>query len=464
MAVQVTVEPVRVLGFVTHAPRPDGVDALIEEAFSWGVDVVAAQGTSTDWGPYWLGSGRQIDTVTNLKENIRPYLRAAIAHRVPFVFSVGLAGADVHLDECLERVDEICSEEGWDLDIATISGEISPDFLRKSLESGTEIPAAYDDPSLAPLLSGTEVDESIRVVGLLGPEPIMDALRSGVDGVITGRALDIGLHMALPMLRGVPRHVAAHAGKVLECGGLACESGSASLPVWAELDDAGFTVRSVKTSAPATPRSIAAHGFYERSNPWFETNPGGVLDLTDVVYTEVGPGAVRCEGARWIDAPYSVLIEGAKLLGYRTTVVATASDPTFIQNVNQIVAAMHEVVEASPQLKGRKLGTDFDLQVRVFGGAQNADTPGDHEVALVVDAVATSQALSDQVAFLGYSHIHATHYPGRLATAGNLSFAYMPILQQLGEVYAFSIYHILPLEDPSAPFVTTRRRFPRTGS
>ena len=50
--------------------------------------------------------------------------------------------------------------------------------------------------------------------------------------------------MALPMLRGIPAAVAAHAGKLLECGGLALEPGDSGQCIWAEVTDTGFEVRS----------------------------------------------------------------------------------------------------------------------------------------------------------------------------------------------------------------------------
>ena len=111
-----TAEPVRILGFVNHiAPAPD-IEESIERALEWGVDVIVAQGTGSDWGPYWLGSGEQV--AANVAANVRPYLRAAREHGIPFVLSVGIAGANVHLDRCLRQLDDLCVEEGWDPEIA----------------------------------------------------------------------------------------------------------------------------------------------------------------------------------------------------------------------------------------------------------------------------------------------------------------------------------------------------------
>ena len=43
-------------------------------------------------------------------------------------------------------------------------------------------------------------------------------------------------------------------------------------------------------------------------------------------------------------------------------------------------------------------------------------------------------------------------YEGRRATAGNLAFPYSPSDFHAGEVYVFSIYHVIAVDDPVAPF------------
>src|SRR4051794_34500473 len=88
-------EPVRLLAFVNHIPPGEGVPEAIEQALEWGVDYIVAQGTGSDWGPYWLGSGDAL--AVDVGNNVRPYLRAAVGHGIPFLFSFGIAGANVHL-------------------------------------------------------------------------------------------------------------------------------------------------------------------------------------------------------------------------------------------------------------------------------------------------------------------------------------------------------------------------------
>ncbi|MFZ0667928.1 MAG: acyclic terpene utilization AtuA family protein [Acidimicrobiales bacterium] len=459
---------VRILSFVTHAPRPRNVDELIERALSLGVDVIAAQGTSNDYGAYWLGSGEQTDTRRSLKENIRPYMKAAVSRDIPFVLSVGLAGADIHLDEALCRVDELCEEEGWALRLGILSGEISTEFLLEACDSGVPITAAHEHPSLSPLLTVEDINDTIRAVALVGPEPIIEVLRNQVNGVITGRALDIGLHMAIPMMMGIPRHVAAHAGKIIECGAAAAEGGSAHAPIWAELDDDGFVVRSLDPVAPVTVRSVTAQAMYERSDPWLEVNPGGTLDLTQSSYIELERGVVRCEGARWIEAPYSVLVEGAKAAGHRSICIMGIRDSAVIENLDLLLEKMDAHLNTAPQLEGLTRGSDFELGVRVYGrdavlGTYEPSPAIDgHEICLIIDTVAATRELAQQVCLIAYGRIQSGDFPGRLTTAGNVSLPFMPIVHPVGPVYRYSIFHILPLEDYGAPFRTWISDFPRS--
>ena len=47
--------------------------------------------------------------------------------------------------------------------------------------------------------------------------------------------------------------------------------------------------------------------------------------------------------------------------------------------------------------------------------------------------------------------LHVT-YPGRKAIAGNLAFPFSPSDLRAGEVYEFSIHHLVEVDDPCEPF------------
>jgi len=61
---------------------------------------------------------------------------------------------------------------------------------------------------------------------MMGIEPIQSALNAGAQVVVAGRCSDVAIYAALPVLEGIPKHVAFHAGKILECGSAAVHSAS----------------------------------------------------------------------------------------------------------------------------------------------------------------------------------------------------------------------------------------------
>ena len=265
--------PLCILGFVNHIPPAPDVEDSIARALEWGVDYIVAQGTGSDWGPYWLGSGDAL--ATDLTNNLRPYLRTAVEHEIPFLLSVGIAGADVHLERSLDQIDRLCAEEGWTLRLGVVATEIDTDRLA-GLAGDRPVPRAQETDELPELLDAAAARRLTRAVGLVGPEPLVDLLVGGnLDGIVTGRALDIALFMAPAMHHGYSRALAGHLGKLMECAGFALEPGDSAQPIWGRVDDDGVEIRAPSPRYAATVKSLASHSFYERSDPTKEDNPGG---------------------------------------------------------------------------------------------------------------------------------------------------------------------------------------------
>jgi hypothetical protein len=272
-----------------------------------------AQGTGSDWGPYWLGSGEQVSA--NQAANVEPYVRAAVEHGVPFVFSFGIAGANPHLDTCLgcvrralppQRVVARRRRRSGPRSTATCCWPPSPGDSRRPGRPGA---------ALSPRLTAATSATRQRIVALIGPEPVMAALDRGVDGVITGG-----------------RSTSACSWRCRCCAGsrppwrpspASCSSAAAWR--WSPATRAGASGHPGRERArgpfavagrPGDGPFLVSHTFYERSHPTQEENPGGLLDLADATYVETSTG-IRCEGARWVERPYTVLMEGARREGFR---------------------------------------------------------------------------------------------------------------------------------------------------
>jgi hypothetical protein len=102
---------------------------------------------------------------------------------------------------------------------------------------------------------------------MMGVEPLQAALDAGADFVLAGRCSDPALFAALPIMRGLPPGLAWHAGKVTECGTMACEGGRGGV-IMATVREHEVILRPVGEGLRCTPQSIAAHSLYENAHPY----------------------------------------------------------------------------------------------------------------------------------------------------------------------------------------------------
>jgi hypothetical protein len=75
-----------------------------------------------------------------------------------------------------------------------------------------------------------------------------------------------------------------------------------------------------------------------------------------------------------------------------------------------------------------------------------------HEVGIVFEVIADDPETSAAVLALTRSAALHVTYPGRKAIAGNLAFPFSPSDLRAGEVYEFSIHHLVEVDDPCEPF------------
>ena len=75
-----------------------------------------------------------------------------------------------------------------------------------------------------------------------------------------------------------------------------------------------------------------------------------------------------------------------------------------------------------------------------------------HEIGLMFEVIASTQEMANAVcASVRSTYLHYG-YPGRKSTAGNLAFPFAPSDVPFGPVYAFSVYHLMHVDDPLAFF------------
>ena len=430
-------------------------EETLVRAVQQGAHFIGCDAGTTDSGPYYLGSGNPRGPREGTKRNLRLMIREALNARIPVIIgSAGHAGGTPHLNWTLEIVRELARENAWHFTLAAIDSEVPKEHLVKALLAGRIAPLCP-----APELQETSIRQAERFVAMMGIEPIQSALNAGAQVVVAGRCSDVAIYAALPVLEGIPKHVAFHAGKILECGSAAVAQRFYSDCMAAELDQDGFTVEPPNPTFRCTPQSVAAHTLYENADPYHLVESGGVVDTTAAKYEATSDRAVRVSGARFIPSEkYTVKIEGAALAGYRSIVVAGIRDPLVLRQLEPFLSSLRTVVERKIE-DSLKLSRDaYTLQFRIYGSngslgrAEPSPEVEGHEVGLIIDVVAPSQSLAaDILPIVWHTGLHHP-IPEQQGLISNLAFPFSPPGADMGPVYRFCANHVWQLDDPCKPF------------
>src|SRR5215831_17925915 len=189
-------------------------EASLEAGLERKPDAIGVDGGSVDPGPHYLGSGKPFCSTMAIRRDLRLMLRAAVAHRIPMLIGTcGGAGGEPHLQLVVAMVREIAREDGLHFRMATIHAEQDRDDLKRRVASGTIRALAHRPP-----LTDAVIDRATRIVGMMGPEPFIDALDNGAQVVLAGRASDPAPWAAAVTRAQLPPAPGWYAGKMLECG------------------------------------------------------------------------------------------------------------------------------------------------------------------------------------------------------------------------------------------------------
>jgi hypothetical protein len=430
----------------------------VERGLALGADVIAVDGGSTDSGPYYLGSGTPKTSTAAVARDLRLLLRAAAKAHIPLVVgSCGTSGSDSGVEWLAEITNGILAEEQLGLTVATIYSEQDPGYLRQRLADQ----AIHPLEPLGPLDRET-LDSCVRVVGMMGHEPIEAALRAGADVVLAGRATDTAVVAAFALMKGMPAGPTWHAAKIVECGGQ-CTTNPRSGGVFARIDRTGFTIEPLDPAVACTPTSVAAHMLYETANPFRMREPAGTLDVTEATYRAVDDRIVRVEGSVFEPAEqHTIKLEGARLVGYETMSFTAIRDPHILATIDDWAALLEKVLTDRVQ---QTLGpTDYRFDLRLYGHnaildhLEPATTPT-REVGVMLLVRAADQATATAVAKIGNPLMLHLPTPD-MAYLPSLAFATSPAETERGPVYEFALNHVVDSETPTAMFRTEFRKAP----
>ncbi|HPZ43038.1 MAG TPA: acyclic terpene utilization AtuA family protein [Bacillota bacterium] len=408
--------------------------------------VIAVDAGSTDPGPYYLGAGVSFTNRGAVKRDLEFLLEAAVSRKIPLLIGTsGGSGGRPHLQRDVELVREIARERGLHFRLALVHAEVDRERVRKSLRSGKVHPLGPAQP-----LTEEDLDASARIVGQMGVEPLIGALDAGADVVLAGRAYDPAVFAAQAIRRGFDPGLAIHLGKILECGAIAASPGSGSDSLLGILTESFFEVEPLNPQRRCTVSSVAAHTLYEKADPVLLPGPGGCLNLKKASFEQVSESRVRVTGSSFIPSDsYCVKLEGVRKAGYRTISLAGCRDPVMVREIDYVLDSVRERVRDNFSHVDDYF-LDFKLYGRngVMGNFERNKETTCHELGILIEAIAGTQELADTICGFARSTMLHCSYPGRVATAGNLAFPFSPSDFRGGEVYRFSIYHLMEVDDP----------------
>ncbi|MHB8530134.1 MAG: acyclic terpene utilization AtuA family protein [Caulobacteraceae bacterium] len=417
---------------------------------------IAADAGTTDAGPYYLGSGQGAYPRESIKRDLKLMLVAARKAKVPVLIgSAGTAGADAHVDWVLAIAREVAAEEDLNPRTAVIRSEQDKDYLCDLLAAGRIRPL---DP--APPVSAEIIRGSARIVGMMGVEPLQRALEQGAEFILAGRCSDSALYAALPILRGFPAGLAWHAGKVTECGTMACEGGRGGV-LTAIIRKDGALLRPIGEGLRCTPQSVAAHSLYENAHPYLHQESSGALDLTDAQFEAVDDRTVRISGSRFqVSGEFTVKLEGAELAGYQSIMIGGIRDPYILRRLDLWLAEVRDIIEAAVSrvlgLEPSQWRLSFHVYGRnaVMGPLEPRMDALPHEVGIVVEATAATQDLASKAAQLARQPFLHHAVPEWLGGITSFACLHNPAHVDRGAVYRFNLNHVALPRSESEMFRT----------
>lgn len=427
----------------------------LDKAVALGARMIGCDAGSTDPGPGPLATGACMFSAAAVRRDTEVMMTRAVKAGIPLVIgSAGTSGSDAGLAWMLGIVRDVARAHGLHARLAAIHSELSPNTVRRHLRDGR----ARALPPSAPL-SEEDIDAATHIVGMMGVEPIQEALQSGAQIVVAGRSSDTSIFSALPLLEGHDPAVVWHMAKILECGAAAVAVRTAPDSMMAVLREGSFDVFPLREDYRCTPQSVASHTLYENADPFELIEPSGTLRTDKARYEAISDRAVRVSGSEFAPAAeYTIKLEGVRRIGYSTIVMGGVRDPYILAQMESWLAQLDDSIRT--RIANTVGNRPYEIVTRVYGrdGVMGALEPerqvGGHEAFILWDVISESQELSRSIA-TSLSHM-AVHnpIPKWHGLISGVAFPYSPPEIDRGPVYEFHLNHVLMPDSPTSLFRT----------
>ena len=415
-------------------------------------DIIAIDGGSTDSGPFSLGSGTSKYSRAAVKAEWKSLMLAREKAKIPLIVgSSGTCGTNGMVDWMEDITIELAKELDQSLKIAKLYCEQDKNYIKNNFKNNKVSPL-YP----APYLDINLIDDMTNIVALAGAEQIQECLKTGADIILAGRTTDTAIISALPLMKGADPGASWHGAKIAECGAL-CSSNPTSGVVLVEFDEIGFTVEAMAKNAFCTPDTVAAHMLYENADPFILLEPGGYMDVTNACYNPINKRKVRVEGATWHQSKnYNVKLEGARIVGYQTSLLVLLRDNNYVQNAKEWTEKLSKFLKKEIKLRMKLDISDYSLDFRHIGlnstlGELEKNEGNPVEVGVLCIVTSKRNKLSTEIAKLINPFL--LHFPLTInEELPTFAFPYSPVHSDRGCVYEFSLNHLLELNNPMDAF------------
>jgi hypothetical protein len=304
-----------------------------------------------------------------------------------------------------------------------------------------------------PALSMEELDSTARIVAVAGVHPFMKALEMKADVVLGGRSSDAAVFAAPAMFEGFPENLSYYLGKVLECASFCAEPYAAKESVIGTITQDDVKVTAMAPFQRCTVASVAGHAMYERTNPYYEHFAGGTLDMRECRYEQYDEKTTRILNPKFIpiQGKIKVKLEGSANVGERYVGIVGVRDPYTIKNIDKVIDW------AKSQVEERFKGKDYKLHYHIYGknGVMGDLEPikeiRSHELCIVVEGVAPTKEMAEEVTMIGSRQIFYARLPEVKGTAGTAAFVIDEVLHA-SPAYRWTLNHVVPVDDPMELF------------
>ena len=310
---------------------------------------IASDAGTSDLGPLQLGTGSF--NYRGTKQDLGTLIEGARSIGAPFIMgSAGTAGGDIQVDAVADIVRDIARDKGLSFRLAVLRCEVDKSYVKAKLAEGKVAPMGP-----VPALTDEAVDRSAHVVAMMGVEPFTEALESGADVIVGGRCTDPAIFAAPPLRAGFHEGLAWHAARTMDKGPLMTTPVQEGSCAFITLRADHFVAEPTKAGVVSTPRTVAAVSLYENADPYETVLPSGTLDITNARFEAIDERSVRVSGAEFRPTDrYTVKLEGAAPVGYRSIQIIAARDPALIEHIDEFYEQVRAAAERNLEDRGHR--------------------------------------------------------------------------------------------------------------